>query len=226
MASPATLPISESERIVQLEKKLAWAELKIRVLEEKLRLQRINKYGPGGEKLNDAQLQLLELEPGVSDAEVRSEAEREPLPVLAKPETKRKHPGRQSLPADLPRIERVIACTPEQCTCKACGEAMAVIGYDVGERLKVEPAKYFVAVTQREKRACKRCEEGGVVAAPMPPQIVEKGLVSDRVVIDTVVAKYSDHLPLYRQSAILQRDAGVEIPRATLDGWVMRVRNY
>jgi transposase len=47
--------------------------------------------------------------------------------------------------------------------------------------------------------------------------------VSDRVVIDTVVAKYSDHLPLYRQSATLEREAGVEIGRATLDGWVMRV---
>jgi transposase len=43
------------------------------------------------------------------------------------------------------------------------------------------------------------------------------------VVIDTVVAKYSDHLPLYRQSAILEREAGIEISRATLDGWVMRV---
>ena len=43
------------------------------------------------------------------------------------------------------------------------------------------------------------------------------------MVIDTVVAKYSDHLPLYRQSATLEREAGVEIGRATLDGWVMRV---
>jgi len=78
-------------------------------------------------------------------------------------------------------------------------------------------------VTKREKRACKRCEEGGVVAAPAPARIIEKSLVSDRVVIDTVIAKYSDHLPLYRQSVILERDAGVEITRATLDGWVMRV---
>jgi len=38
--------------------------LKIQVLEEQLRLQRINKYGPGSEKLSDAQLQLLDLEPG------------------------------------------------------------------------------------------------------------------------------------------------------------------
>jgi transposase len=100
---------------------------------------------------------------------------------------------------------------------------MAVIGYDQSEQLDVEPAKYFVQVTKREKRACQSCGEGGVVAAPVPARIVDKGLVSDRVVIDTVVAKYGDHLPLYRQSAILERETGLEIGRATLDGWVMRV---
>jgi transposase len=127
------------------------------------------------------------------------------------------------LPAELPRVERVIACAPEQCACSACGQPTAAIGYDVSEQLDVEPAKYFVVVTKREKRACKHCEESGVAAASAPARIVEKGLVSDRVVIDTVVAKYSDHLPLYRQSAILEREAGIEIGRATMDGWVMRV---
>jgi transposase len=42
-------------------------------------------------------------------------------------------------------------------------------------------------------------------------------------VIDTVVSKYVDYLPLYRQSVMLERESGVEISRATLDGWVMRV---
>ena len=51
------------------------------------------------------------------------------------------------------------------------------------------------------------------------PRIVEKGLASDRVVVETVIAKYCDHLPLYRQAAILEREAGLEIGRATLDGW-------
>ena len=223
VASPSPIPLSESEQIVQLQKELVWAKLKIQVLEERLRLQRIKKYGPGSEKLSDAQLQLLDLEPGVSNAEVQAESGREPLPAPAKPQRNRKHPGRQELPVSLPRVERVIACTPEQYTCKTCGQATVVIGHDVSEQLDVEPAKYFVVVSKREKRACKRCEEGGVVAAPAPERIIEKSLVSDRVVIDTVVAKYSDHLPLYRQSAILQREAGVEIGRATLDGWVMRV---
>jgi transposase len=215
-------PLSEAERIIQLEKELAWAHLKIQVLEERLRLQRIKKYGPGSEKLSDAQLSLLELEPGVSNVEVQAESVREPLPASTNRKP-RPHPGRQELSATLARVERVIACTPEQCTCKACGQPTTVIGYDVSEQLDLEPAKYFVVVTKREKRACKQCEEGGVAAAPVPARIIEKGLVGNGMVVNTIVAKYSDHLPLYRQSAILEREAGVEISRATMDGWVMRV---
>jgi hypothetical protein len=62
-----------------------------------------------------------------------------------------------------------------------------------------------------------------VVSAPLPPRIIEKCLASDRIVIDTVVSKYCDHQPLYRQSAMLERDSGVELSRATLDGWVLKV---
>ena len=119
----------------------------------------------------------------------------------------RRHPGRQQLPAHLPRVEQVIGCTPEQCVCQQCGKEKAVIGYEQSEQLDVEPARYFVVVTKREKRACTECAQG-VSTAAVPERIVEKGLVSDRVVIDTLVAKYSDHLPLYRQSLMLEREAG------------------
>jgi transposase len=98
-----------------------------------------------------------------------------------------------------------------------------VIGHEESEQLDVQPAKYFVLVTRREKRACKRCEERGVMAAPLPPRIIEKSLVSDQVIIDAIISKYSNHCPLFRQSVILLRDAGINISRATIDGWVMRV---
>lgn len=221
MSDSSSKPVSKDEQIIQLEKKLVWAELRIQVLEERLRLQRIQKYGPASEKLGAEQLELLELEPGVSQVEVQAESQREPLPERTP--KRRPHPGRQALPAELPHVERIIACAPEQCTCPACGQATTVIGYDVSEQLDVEPAQYFVLVTKREKRACQRCGGSGVAAAPTPTRIIEKSLVSDRVVIDTVISKYSDHLPLYRQSAILEREVGIEISRATLDGWVMRV---
>jgi transposase len=129
----------------------------------------------------------------------------------------------QELPANLTRKEQIIPCTAEQCVCGKCGKETVLIGYEQSEQLDVAPAQYFVRVIKREKRACKSCEEQGVRCAPLPPRIIEKGLASDRVAIDTVVSKYLDYLPLYRQSAILERETGLEISRATLDVWVMRV---
>jgi transposase len=223
---PSPAP-NDPPEVVELKRQLHWAYLKIQVLEERLRLQRIQKYGPGSEKLSDTQLELLELEPGVSNVEVQAEGAREPMPPGSEgtPRTQRRrpHPGRQDLPADLARVERVIACAPEQSQCWHCGQPTTVIGHETSEQLDVEPAKYFVLVTKREKRACRHCEQGGVAAAPVPARIIEKGLVSDRVVIDTVISKYCDHLPLYRQSVMLERETGLEISRATLDGWVMTV---
>ena len=174
--------------------RLKFAEYKVRVLEERLRLVRIEKYGPGSEKLSDAQLELLELEPGVSSAEVEAESQRDQLQLPLR--VARKHPGRQELPAELPRVEQIIACTPEQCVCGKCGKQTERIGYESSEQLDVEPAKYFVRVIKREKRACKDCEEQGIQSAPLPPRIIEKGLASDRVVIDTVVSKYADYVGL------------------------------
>jgi transposase len=222
---PEALFASLSGRLASYERELQYTRLKLQVLEEHLRLRRIAKYGPGSEKLSDLQLQLLEEEPGVSPQEVAAESEREGLPPVQeeKQRQRRPHPGRQTLPADLPRVEKVIACTPEQCVCGNCGKETVVIGYEVSEVLHVKPAEYFVEVSKREKRACKQCEEQGVEAAPLPARIIDKSLVSDQIIIDTIVSKYADHLPLYRQSAIFKRDLDLDISRATMCGWVMRV---
>jgi transposase len=205
--------------IANLERELHWAQLKIQSLEERWRQHLIKLFGPKSETLSSLQLELLaEEEPSATRDEVEAEARREPI---TRPSPRKPHPGRKALPDKLPRVEEVIACADENC--KVCGEATAVIGYDESELLDVEPAHYFVRVTKREKRACRRCENATVIAAPLTDRIVEKGLASDAVVIHTVVAKYCDHLPLYRQAVMLEREAGVEIGRATLDGWVMRV---
>jgi transposase len=140
-------------------------------LEERLRLQLLAKYGPASEKLNDAQLELLELEPGVSNVEVQAESERSPGSSESKKPAQRKHPGRQQLPADLPRRERILRCTPEQCSCRTCGQQTSLIGYEESEQLDVEPARYFVLVTKRKKRPCTVCKEGGVVTAASPARI-------------------------------------------------------
>lgn len=226
-APDAALIEQLKQKLGTSEQRLQFAELKIQLLEERLRQLLINKYGPSSEKLSSAQLQLLELEPGVSSDEVEAESECETLlpaaPEEAQPNRKQRHPGRQTLPAHLPRVEKIVACTAEQCVCGGCGGETTVIGYEESEQLDVEPAKYFVLVSRREKRACKHCEERGVMAAPLPQRIIEKSLVSDQIIIDTIISKYCDCLPLYRQSAMLKRDTGLNISRSTMDGWVMRV---
>ena len=226
--SEAFLAVINAQLKQQLDaatKELAYAQLKIQVLEERLRLRRIARYGSGSEKLSSLQLQLLEEEPAVSREEVQAEGQREALPKPdgEKRRQRRAHPGRQALPAHLPRVEKIIACTAEQCVCGKCALETEVIGYDKSEVLCVKPAEYYVEVIQREKRACRQCEEQGVAMAPLPKRIIEKSLVSDRIIIDTIVNKYTAHLPLYRQSALLERDCGMEITRATMCGWVMTV---
>ena len=205
-------------RIENLERELKWAQLKIQSLEERWRRHLIQFYGPKSETLSNLQLELLEEEPSATRDEVEAESRREPLPQQP-PRERKPHPGRKPLPENLPRIVQMIACA--DANCKTCGAETSVIGYDESEVLDHEPARWFVRVTKREKRACGQCSS--VTMPELTPRIIERGLASDTVVIHTVVAKYCDHLPLYRQQAILEREAGVEISRATLDGWVMRV---
>jgi transposase len=94
----------------------------------------------------------LELEPGVSQAEVEAESERAQLKLpLRKARKGTNHPGRQELPTHLPRVEKIITCTPEQCVCAQCGDNTELIGYETSQQLDVEPAKHFVLVTKRRK---------------------------------------------------------------------------
>lgn len=106
-------------RITQLERELHWAQLKIQVLEERLRQQRIRMLGPQSETLSNLQLELLaDEEPGVTAEEVEAESRRDPVQKMP-PRERKPHPGRERLPENLRRVEKVILC-PEQ-TCRSCG---------------------------------------------------------------------------------------------------------
>jgi transposase len=211
---------------------IALSALKIQKLEEALRLERIKKYGKQSEKLSDLQLQLLDLEPGVSSDEVQGEIERGPLPASNqesdKPTDKqriarRNHPGRNELPAHLERVEKIVPCTPEQCMCGKCGGETKVIGYEVSEVLDMKPVEFFVTRILREKRACGPCIEQGVATAPAPMRIAPKSIFSDEVIVSFLISKYADATPLYRQRAILLRDLGIDVALTTINDAVLRV---
>lgn len=209
------------QKLASTEERAERLELEVKYLREMLRRERIAKYGPASEKLTDDQLALLDAEPVVHAAEVESEAalspsEKEAVPAEATPANPRRSGvrGAQSLPAHLPREEMIITCSPEQAICPCCQGERAVIGYEEASRLHRIPARYCVRVYKREKRACRRCEEGGVATAPMPAQIIDKGIVTNELIVDVLVAKYELHQPLYRQQVQMERESGVILGRS------------
>lgn len=223
---PAVEELLNKRQCLELENQRL--EMELRLMRERIRLILLTKYGRKNESLSDDQLELLEVEPGVSQPEVEKEAA---LSVTEKRVARRKkaekHPGREKLPEHLERREEVISVEGSQRLCPCCGKERCVIGHEEKEVLDLEPLKYFVRVIKRQKMACKSCEEGGVATAPVAgPRIVEKGKLSDAMVVDVILKKYGDHCPLYRQEAILERDYGLEISRNTLGDAVMRAGDF
>lgn len=120
---------------------------------------------------------------------------------------------RLPLPAQLPRQE--FAHEPEATEC--CGQPMKRIGEDVAEKLDYTPGVFTVHKHVRGKWACACCQT--LKQAPVDAHIIDKGIPTTGLLAHVLVAKYADHLPLYRQEAIYAR-AGAAIPRSTLAHWV------
>lgn len=221
----------QTQQVARFQQALAASEMRAQKFEEELRLERINKYGKQSEKLSDLQLKLLDLEPGVSSDEVQGEIESGPLPESTESNTtgdkqrrsRQNHPGRNELPASLERIDKIIPCAPEFCTCGKCGGDTKIIGYEVSEVLDRKPAAYFVTRIMREKRACAHCIEQGVVTAPTPVRIAPKSIFSDETIVNFLISKYCDATPLYRQCAGLQRDFDIDVALSTINDSVLRV---
>ena len=116
----------------------------------------------------------------------------------------------------LERREEVIPCCPADCTCSRCGAERPVIGYETREELVCEPATFWVKVIKREKRGSHCLEEQGVVTAAVPAQIVPRSKLSNEFIIEALAQKYQQHLPVYRQCAVLAENHGIELSRKTL----------
>ena len=123
-------------------------------------------------------------------------------------------PVRRPLPEHLPRTR--VEHTPA-CACPDCGTAMRRIGEDVAEMLEYVPERFRVIQHVRPKLACPECERIVQVEAPSRP--IARGLAGPGLLAHVLVAKYRDHLPLYRQAQIYARE-GVELERSTMAEWV------
>ena len=200
--------------IAQRDRTIVFKTAKIdRLTHEIARLRRL-QYAAKSETFDPGQRELFDeaMAADIAALEAELESLREPVAASAKPPRKA---VRRALPADLPRIETIHE--PASCTCEACGGALVKIGEHVSEKLDVEPLKFFVRKDVYPQYACRPCQT--IVAEPVAPSILDRGIAAPGLLAQVVIQKYTDHLPLYRQEAIFAR-AGIELSRTTLAEWI------
>ena len=181
----------------------------------RLQLERLRRmqFGRSSEKIA---AEIAQLTLALEDLETGSARKEEPAVgvVADSAGASREPPARRPLPAHLPRMT---VNHETACACPHCGGALRKLGEDVTEVLDYVPASFRVIRHVRPKFSCRVCES--ITQAPAPDVPIRRGRASPGLLAHVLVAKFADHLPLYRQSEIYER-AGVDLERSTLADWV------
>jgi transposase len=192
------------ERIAALENTVQSQQDLIRRIQQML-------YGQKRERFEqpDNQLDLFAPVPEPVKEELEEQAAEQITVTYTR--QKQAHPGRCEMPADLEVVETIIEpdCDTTDMVC---------VGEEVSDKLGYQPERFYIERTIRRKYAPKS-GEGAFAIAPMPEQVIEKGIPTANLLVQILIDKYVDHLPLYR---IRQRFArsNIIIPESTIDGWV------
>jgi len=211
------------ERIAQhrseIERKDAELQFKTAKLEKvTFELARLKawKFGARTEAMSAEQRRLFEETLAEDEASLQEQlrALQEKLPQTQSAAPRK--PRRQALPEHLRRVEHRHEPDDTACPTPGCGRAMVRVGEDVSEKLDMVPAEFFVHRHIYGKWACKCCQV--LVQEPAAPAIIDGGIPAEGLVAHTLISRFVDHLPYYRQEAINAR-SGVHTPRSTLAQW-------
>jgi transposase len=203
------LLIEQDATVRALQESLVSSTVEIEQLKLLIAKLKRMQFGRKSEKL-DRQIEQLELkleDLQADEGESATQAQRNAR-LPRKPST------RKPLPAHLPREEHVY---PTADACPDCGGSLRQLGEDVSEQLEFIPASFKVIRHVRPKMACSCCD--CIVQASAPSRPIERGLAGPGLLAHVMVSKFADHLPLYRQSVIYERE-GVELNRSLLADWV------
>ena len=192
--------------IASLTSELTSRDVLIAKLQHQLSGLRRHQFGSRSESIDQLEL-ILEEQEIARAAEVRA-TQANPL------QGEKQQPKRRPLPESLPREE--VMLSPGS-ACAACGGKLHELGRDVTEELEYIPGRFVVNRVVRPRMACRCCEE--IVQATLPSRPIERGRPGPGLLAHVLVGKYADHLPLYRQSQIFERD-GIDLQRSTLTDWV------
>ena len=194
------------------DRELAFKQAIIEKITHEMAVLKRLKFAAKSEHFNPEQKSLLD---ETIEADLAAlQAELDKVKPRSPNSGEKKQPKRQELPANLPH--RDIHHEPENTIC-GCGCVLKRIGEDVSKKLDYVPGVFTVERHVRGKWVCSHCQT--LVQAPVAAHIIDKGIPTAGLLAQVLVAKYLDHLPLYRQEHIFER-AGMAIARSTLAQWV------
>ena len=211
----------------ELERKrgeIAWRDARLDKLNLELARLKRWKFGAKTEAMTAQQRALFAETLAEDEASLQAQlaalkGKQPEVPVLPKDTPRR--PRRQALPEHLQRVEHRHEPADTTCPNADCGQPMQRVGEDVSEKLDIIPAQFFVHRHIYGKWACRCCQktgEGRLVQEPAEPDVVDGGIPASGLVAHTLISRFADHLPYYRQEDINAR-GGVHTPRSTLAAW-------
>ena len=208
-----------NDEIERKDREIAWRDARLEKINLELARLKRWKFGAKTEALT-AQQRALFAETLVEDeaslqAQLAELQAKLPQPPAA-PKDAPRRPRRQALPEHLQRVEHHHEPAHTTCPNSGCGAPMQRVGEDVSEKLDIIPAQFFVHRHVYGKWACRCCQQ--LVQEPAEPDVVDGGIPASGLVAHTLISRFADHLPYYRQEDINAR-SGVHTPRSSLAAW-------
>jgi transposase len=203
--------LEKDEQLAKRDQQIKTKQLKIDQLTHEMAVLKRYRFDRRSEQMDPQQRLLLDESIDADIAAIGLEIDALKENPASAPKEK---PRRVTLPAEFPR--HVVSHEPDNTRC-SCGCDLERIGEDVSEKLDYTPGVFTVEKHVRGKWVCRSCER--LIQEPVPPQVIDKGIPTAGLLAQVLIAKYLDHLPLYRQESIFGR-AGLALPRSTLAQWV------
>ncbi len=170
-----------------------------------------SKFAKRSEQINPEQASLLYDLIDTDIAAIEAELALQRLPAATE---KKQKPKRTALLPEFPRT--LIHHEPDNTNCP-CGCALKRIGEDVSEKLDYTPGVFIVEHHVRDRWVCDDCK--ALIHTPVPAQIIDKGIPTVGLLAHVMIAKFADHLPLYRQESISVEGAWRFHVHPWLNGW-------
>ncbi len=213
--------VEHQELLQRKDREIALRDAKLEKVNFELARLKRWKFGAKTEAMSSEQRRLFEETLTEDEASLQAQLDRLRQEATgdgttAKPKAPPPRPRHEALPAHLRRVDHHHEPEDTHCAAEGCGAPMTRIGEDVSERLDIVPAEFFVHRHIYGKWACRCCQT--LKQPPAVPEVIDGGMAASGLLAHTLISRFADHLPYYRQETINAR-SGVRTPRSTLAAW-------